>query len=167
MTHEKTQHTLVLAIHPTARGFGFAVFEEPQSLVDWGSTTVRLNKNTSCLKKICSLINFYSPDVVIVEDCEDPGFRKSKSAKKLIQHILSEGQKRNIQTSKYSRSTIKGVFSQFHVTTRFQIAKKIVEWLPSLQARLPPERKPWMSEDYRMGIFDAVALALTFYYLND
>jgi hypothetical protein len=25
--------------------------------------------------------------------------------------------------------------------------------------RLPPKRKPWMSEDYRMGIFDAVALA--------
>jgi hypothetical protein len=25
--------------------------------------------------------------------------------------------------------------------------------------RFPPKRREWMSEDYRMGIFDAVALA--------
>jgi len=30
-------------------------------------------------------------------------------------------------------------------------------------ARLPRLRKPWMSEDYRMSIFDAVALALTIF----
>jgi len=29
-----------------------------------------------------------------------------------------------------------------------------------LASRLPPKRRPWMSEDYRMDIFDAVALAL-------
>jgi len=30
-------------------------------------------------------------------------------------------------------------------------------------ARLPRFRKPWMSEDYRMSIFDAVALAIAFF----
>jgi hypothetical protein len=39
------------------------------------------------------------------------------------------------------------------------IAKRFPEELGS---RLPPERKPWMSEDSRMNIFDAVALALVF-----
>jgi hypothetical protein len=29
-----------------------------------------------------------------------------------------------------------------------------------LAPRLPPKRKPWISEDYRMDIFDAVALAI-------
>jgi hypothetical protein len=28
---------------------------------------------------------------------------------------------------------------------------------------LPPERKPWMSEDYGMAIFDAAAFALVFF----
>ena len=27
----------------------------------------------------------------------------------------------------------------------------------------PPPRKPWMSEDRRMGLFDAAALALVFF----
>jgi len=32
---------------------------------------------------------------------------------------------------------------------------------PELAPRLPRFRKPWMSEDYRMSIFDAVAFGLT------
>ena len=31
---------------------------------------------------------------------------------------------------------------------------------PELEKRLPRVRKPWMSEDERMSIFDAVALAI-------
>ena len=112
-------------------------------------------------------MDFYTPDVVLVEDTADPSSRRCSRVRKLIQSILKESQKRKIQASKYSRSTIRGVFAQFNAQTKYMIAKKIVEWLPALQARLPPERKPWMSEDYRMGIFDAVALALTFYYLSE
>jgi len=29
--------------------------------------------------------------------------------------------------------------------------------------RLPPKRRPWMSEDPRMDIFDAVSLAVAFW----
>jgi hypothetical protein len=37
------------------------------------------------------------------------------------------------------------------------------ELLPELTARLPRVRKPWMSEDERMSIFDAAAMALTYF----
>ena len=39
------------------------------------------------------------------------------------------------------------------------LAKRLPE---ELGFRLPPKRRAWMSEDYRMDIFDAVALALMF-----
>ena len=119
------------------------------------------------LNRIFSLVDFYNPDILIVEDTTDPSSRRCQRVQKLIQNILKECQARKLQASKYSRSTIRGVFEQFNAKTKYMIAKKIVEWLPVLQARLPPERKPWMSEDYRMGIFDAVALAITFYYSNE
>jgi hypothetical protein len=32
-----------------------------------------------------------------------------------------------------------------------------------LASRLPPKRKPWKSEDSRMDIFDAMALAVVFW----
>jgi hypothetical protein len=41
-----------------------------------------------------------------------------------------------------------------------QIARLIVTRFPELAPRLPPERKPWTSEDTRMAIFDAAAFAL-------
>jgi hypothetical protein len=33
-----------------------------------------------------------------------------------------------------------------------------------LRPRLPRFRKPWMSEDYRMSIFDAVRLGITYFH---
>jgi hypothetical protein len=39
----------------------------------------------------------------------------------------------------------------------------IAKRFPELAPRLPRFRKPWMSEDYRMSIFDAVAMALTLF----
>jgi hypothetical protein len=45
--------------------------------------------------------------------------------------------------------------------TKHALAEIIAKRFPEeLGSRLPPKRKPWMSEDSRMNIFDAVALAL-------
>jgi hypothetical protein len=49
------------------------------------------------------------------------------------------------------------------MTTKHQIAVVIAGKFPELAPRLPPVRKPWMTEDARMAIFDAVALALAHY----
>ena len=32
---------------------------------------------------------------------------------------------------------------------------------PEIKRQAPPKRKPWMSEDERMNLFDAVALGVT------
>ena len=40
-----------------------------------------------------------------------------------------------------------------------EIARFIAARFPELARSLPPERKPWMSEDSRMAIFDAAAFA--------
>ncbi len=40
------------------------------------------------------------------------------------------------------------------------IARTIAQLMPEFEQHLPPVRKIWMSEDYRMGIFDAVAIAM-------
>jgi len=47
--------------------------------------------------------------------------------------------------------------------TKDGVAEIIAKQFPDeLGSRLPPQRRPWTSEDYRMGIFDAMALALAF-----
>ena len=51
--------------------------------------------------------------------------------------------------------------------TKYQIATTIAERLPELAPRLPPFRKPWLSEDYRMSIFDAVSFPVAFFYFEN
>jgi len=46
---------------------------------------------------------------------------------------------------------------------RRSLALVIAQHIPAFERYLPPPRKPWMSEDARMGLFDAAALALTFF----
>jgi hypothetical protein len=49
------------------------------------------------------------------------------------------------------------------VSNKAKTARIVAAKFPELRSRLPPERKPWMSEDYRMAIFDAAAFALTLF----
>ena len=61
-----------------------------------------------------------------------------------------------------SRATVKRIFSPLGVQNKDQMARFIAPRFPELADYLPPERKPWMSEDPRMAIFDAAALGLYF-----
>jgi hypothetical protein len=54
-------------------------------------------------------------------------------------------------------------FAEFGLPNKHSMAELIAKHIPALEHYLPPPRKPWMSEDARMGIFDAAALALVFF----
>ncbi len=68
MNGSSTKVKRVLAIDPTTKGFGFAVMEGPEKLIDWGVKGVRGSKNSECLRLISGLIDQYQPDVIVVED---------------------------------------------------------------------------------------------------
>jgi len=70
----------------------------------------------------------------------------------------------NIKAQSMSPAKVKRVFLAFGARTKQEIARVVADQLPELAPRLPRVRKPWMSEDYRMAIFDAAAFALTYYY---
>ena len=52
---------------------------------------------------------------------------------------------------------------QYGVLNKQSLAETIARHIPAFARYLPPPRKPWMSEDSRMSLFDAAALALTFF----
>jgi len=167
MTLNEDSTTRVLSIYPTVRGFGFSVFEGAQNPIDWGANTVKIKKNKACLEKMERLIDFYSPDVVITENCKSPGSRRCERITSLSKNIEDLCSKKNQKLIKYSRKAVSDAFDTFGVSTKHEIARKISVWLPSLAPYLPPPRKPWMSEDYRMAIFDAIALAMTYFYSEE
>lgn len=164
---KKDHHELLLAIDPMYRGFGFALFEKPNSLVDWGITDIRVNINSRSMHRIKQLIEFYNPDRIVLEDIRGESSHRCKRVEQLLMKIRLLAKENKVKISSYSAKQIQEVFEQFKCRNKFERAKAICEWLPELTSRIPPKRAIWMSEDPRTNLFDAVALALTYYYLED
>ncbi len=163
MSHAYTKDIRVLAIDPSSRGFGFAVLEGPERLIDWGVKETKTDKKRRSLKLIDDLIERYQPSVVVVEDYAGKGSRRCRRVRELIEDISKLASKRKIRVRSFSTAKVKQAFSESGASNKQDIATAIANRFPELAPRLPRFRKPWMSEDYRMSIFDAVGLAITFF----
>lgn len=166
MSRSRLGERRVLAIDPTSRGFGFAVLEGPERLLDWGVAQARRNKHAQCLARIADLIRYYEPAAIVAEDGTGQGSRRCLRVLLLLRDARKLAVKNQIVMRSFSRSKVRRTFSEEKALTKYQIAKIIAGRFPELVPRLPPFRKSWMSEDDRMSIFDALALALTFFHFE-
>lgn len=151
----------ILSIAPSTRGFGFAVIEGDDKLVDWGVKSVTKDKNTGSITKVDELLALYQPRVIVLQDVKDS--RRAPRIRELIQQIVALAESRKVKVVLLSRKQVEQFFFHDGQGTKYALAELLAEWFPEeLCDRLPPKRRPWMSEDYRMDIFDAVALAVAF-----
>lgn len=157
-------NTRVLAIDPANRGLGIAIMEGPERLIDWGVKSVKDNHVPRYLKKVNYLILQYQPDIIVAENHKGKGSRRCKRVQHLIEKITDLAAERKIKVRCFSRADVRRAFSECNATTKHEVATAIAKQLPELSLQLPPFRKIFMSEDYRMSIFDAVAFASTYYY---
>ncbi len=157
----------VLAIDPFNKGFGYAVLEGPECLIDWEVKEPKTNANELALRAIEKLIDHYQPDALVIEDYASADSRRCLRVQRLLRSIQTLGSRRKIPVRNSSRAKVKKAFSQYGASTKQQIAAAIAERFPELKPRLPPVRKAWMSEHKAMAIFDACAFALTFFYVEN
>jgi hypothetical protein len=151
----------VLAISPSTRGFGFAVLEGEQTLVDWGVKSVAGDKNAQCVAKVKEMLGHYRPDVMVLQDHSRKDSRRSIRIRTLSRQIVALASMQKVKLMLFSRGQVERLFAANGKGTKHTRAELLSARFPSeLGYRLPPKRRPWMSEDYRMDIFDAVALAL-------
>lgn len=163
----KSKDTFVLAIYPNALGFGFAFMENAVTVKDYQIVTARPKSNASLMKRVIDYIEYYEPNIVVLEDYEGKQSRKSNRIKKLIDCIKEYADSKDIKTTIYSRAHIKMVFSGFKSKTKYEITRTISENIPELKKLMKPKRKIWESESYSQGIFDAVSLGISHYYLSE
>src|SRR4051812_41772996 len=93
----------ILAIAPSSRGFGFAVFEALDTLVDWGTRSVKRDKNAGCIAKMEKMIIHYRPDVVVVENTSIKPFRRSARIRALTTRILRLAESHGVTAVSFSR----------------------------------------------------------------
>jgi hypothetical protein len=149
----------VLAVDPFSRGVGFAVLEGPEHLIDWGLKTTGRADNEKAIRATLALIARFQPDVLAVEDSDAAGSRRGGRVQQLLDRIVSAKSPR-LPVRLVNRSQLSAIGPLPQASTKYGRARLLVECFPELQPSLPRFRKPYMSEDARMAIFDAVSFAV-------
>lgn len=153
----------VIAVHPTSRGFGWVVFEGREAPVDWGSASAKPRRNARLMARFERLLNRYTPSALVLEAFEGPTTRRVDRIQRLCRAMMHLAASRGMETPVYTREVVRTCFASVGAVTRYEIAQCIAQHIPVFRRRLPRERKPWMNEDSRQSLFDAAALAVTYF----
>jgi hypothetical protein len=158
------RYAIVLCLYLNTRGFSFVLFEDSLSPYDWGAFEVRGEmKHKPSLDRINKLINRYLPDVLVMQDMGPNGTRRAERLELLNEAVAELAARLRIPVFSYSRAEVYAAFQSLGLFNKHMLAELIAKHIPAFRRRVPPPRKPWMSEDARMSLFDAAALGLVFF----
>jgi hypothetical protein len=153
------KRVLALDVHP--RTFGFVVFNGPNRILDLGIKSFRPGINAvkiPATKKFSSLLDEFTPSAIVIRAREGRTTKKTKMLATIERLALN----RKIPVGFIPRGEVDRAFVGSE-SNKYEVASALAKQFPALASRLPPKRKIWQSEDYRMGIFDAAALGVAYF----
>ncbi len=156
------KQSFVLGIHPSSRGFGWALFEGPLVPFDWGTVDVRANRNAVALRRFEKLLDRYEPRALAIESFENKVSRRSTRVRTFCRKLVTLVEARGIEVRTYTRDEIGKTFVGDNASTRDDIAAAVAERVAVLRPRLPKPRETWQSEHPSAALFAATACALTY-----
>src|SRR6266446_5122020 len=151
MKHKSLTRILALDLHP--RSFGYVVIESPTKLLDWG--VCRSYRKTKSHPQVLvggrlrPLLKMWMPDVVVTRI----GARRGNGVRELFRRIKKEAGRTPFLRIMDSRDC-------YLARGKYERAVEIAARFPEIGWKLPPKRKAWESEHYRMSMFSAAALAM-------
>lgn len=160
------KHPPVIALHATAKGFGYVVMSAPFTLVDWGTRMAHRDKNAASLAKLTALIDRYDPHTLVLEDPSRVPMRSAR-IERLYKAIAGLCLSRSIDLAVFAREDVHRCYASAGALTWQEIADAVGRQLEPLRCSIPPRRRAWQGETRRMAIFAAAALAMTYWQLAD
>lgn len=155
----------VLALDVRRRSFGYAVLEGPGRLLDWGVKSFRKGVNAVQIpraQKLEAMLEEFLPSVVVLRK---PGPRSKR--KKFVEGVRAKAGNHHVPIRLLSSREIQKAFGGQNRMAKYEVASAMAERFPELAWLLPPKRKCWQSEDYRMSIFDAAAVGMAYFFNID
>jgi Holliday junction resolvasome RuvABC endonuclease subunit len=149
-----------MALEIRLRRVGFAVFEGPNRLLDWGIRRwVRgVDPVLATVRRISPLLTLYAPSVVVLKRLNSS--RKARQRKRVITAVGLQLMPHSVEVHMIKRAEVRLAFRLSGSHNKYQIAATIAEVFPELRRKLPPKRKAYQPERYNAIIFDAIALAM-------
>lgn len=154
---------LVLALQPSSRGLAYVLFEGSLSPVAWEIKDIRgPGRLSQTFQAAVDLIARYEPDVLVIEDKLASPLEQLRTRKRFQRMIGKYAQGRALDVYAYSRADVRACFADAGAITRREIAQVIAAQIHAFR-RVPPRRSWWKAEPRRLFLFDAAALAMTYF----
>jgi len=158
-THH-TQPTRILALDVHTRSFGYVVVECPDNLLDWGVRSHRHKGNSADMltrKRLKPLLELWRPSILVL--CSGPSVtqRPHQRRERFLKRIATEAKDHHVVVRIFGKRPGAGRGKRL---TKYENARQVAEHFSVLRWKMPPKRKPWESEDYRMSMFAAATLAI-------
>lgn len=158
-----TAWPVVLSFHPTARGFGWTLFEGPSAPLDWGLAYARSNRTEMCLKHLAGLLERHRPEYVVIEDLDGRRRQASAHISEFRRRAVTLAERMGITVRNYTRRDVARAVTGDSGATRHEVAQAVAKHIEAFAYRLPPQRRPWESVDRRLALFSAAGLAFALY----
>jgi len=88
--------------------------------------------------------------------------RFSPQIRRIATVIRKEARHRKLPVRVVDKQKVKNAFGVGQQITKYETACLLAEQISALHWQLPPKRKIWESEHYRMNIFTAAAFAMAY-----
>ena len=146
-----------LAVDPTSKGFGFAVIEVDLFLVDYGIARVWSPRQRKFIDNAYGIVEKYRRVMIVLPSINSAKARRRTRAK--VVELAAHLRLHHHTVAVLPRDIVLKTFESSG-TTKHEIAIAIANAYPALTSRLPRKRRPWMSEDESMNVFDAVCICI-------
>src|SRR5258708_5073319 len=144
MRYKSPTRVLALDLHP--RRFGYVVVESPDRLLDWGVRSCRRKGKPTDVRlhrKLRQLLDLWKPTVMVIRTAPRTRPRQKILRERFLQGVTAY--------AKNYRISVRNGSDNVETSTKYENARRGAEHFPVLARSLPPQRKPWSSEDYRMA----------------
>jgi hypothetical protein len=145
----------VIGIASTAHGFAFAVLEGPGRLVDWG--VYRVHSAPDAVKKAFDRTLVKNRPLFIALDRKAAEKKRSRG-RLFVEAVEVAAAERaimilDVESGRALESAAEG-------RTKWDVAAGMAKLFQEVAHKLPERRRPWQSEDDRVGLFIALASSL-------
>lgn len=146
----------IIAVDLRPQSLGFAVLEGEANILDWGVKSFRRGVNATRIPlgpKVRELIAAYVPDSIVL--------RKRTGTDDVLRELERAAGPHRVAVRFLPRGAVKDAFPGCR--NKDEVASAVCERFIELLSVLPPRRKNWRKEDYRMRIFDAAATGIAYF----
>jgi hypothetical protein len=150
----------ILAVEIRADRLGYAVFETPKQLRDFGACWF---ESTATAKlRLARLLRLSRPNLLVLRGPSVRYRKRNRGRRRILRIVRREARKLSISIASIPEARLNSFFALFGCRDKYSVAGLMAEWFPEISWRLPSKPKFYEPEPRALLYFDSIALGAVY-----